>query len=149
MTTAGDADLDCLPEPDLVTTLECLGAWHASCRLRAWQHHRQWVVELEELSGDKGLPVRVAFPHLAARALQLLPDADRWIEYWPQRALATLLLDGMCEPARHLWTPLPHGGWQRSPLTLRHFGALLLADESGAEPSTSRQRRAASQQPGS
>lgn len=140
-----------LPDPDLLTTVttgvpaataadEALVRTRVdarrmapvTCLMRVWHLARRSVVEFAESDDNPGLPVRSAFPDLVTRAREAVPygAVPVWIEYWPQRALATLILHGTAEPARHLWTQAHDGSWQRTPMTLPDLQALLRESDS-------------------
>jgi hypothetical protein len=95
--------------------------------VRIWRGQLGPVVELVELTENAGLPVAAVFPQAAGLVGTLLDGTGEvnWVEYWPQRALATLLLGRELVPARHVREELSEGWWTRRPLPLESFRAMI------------------------
>ena len=84
------------------------------------------VVELTELAENPGLPVPAGFRVLAdliTAAWFPCGHEPSWVEHWPQRALADLLLEVALPSARHLVTRTATGDL-RAPLSPSRFEAL-------------------------
>ena len=69
----------------------------SSCQVMIWRPSPSLppVAVLSELPGNTGISVSAAFPAVASRIRELLPRSwpePIWVEHWPQRAVAAVLL---------------------------------------------------------
>jgi hypothetical protein len=73
---------------------------------------------LSELPDNPGLSVTAAFPFLAQQVRSLLPPQSPepvWVEHWPERAVAAVLLERP-GPTTDMLVSGPCAGWTRTPL---------------------------------
>lgn len=106
-------------------TLDCRSS--AAYVMRAWRGSPGWLVELAEPDCNPGPPIVSVFTDLIVTAQEMLPCSANplWVEYWPQRAMAALLLGRNPVHARHHWTRCHDGSWLRAPLTWQSFAELV------------------------
>ena len=135
------------PALDLVLTLPAeQGGTRCHVSVRSTSGHRPLVV-VTELADNPGHSIALAFDAIARRVRDLLPaDAVEplWLECWPSRALAALLLHDRTVPSVQLLSQ--HAGrWLRTPLS--HTAVADLLGRSSATTGTARTPRAAGGRP--
>jgi hypothetical protein len=124
------APLDCEPRALLTATVSveipgCTDITRCRVQILATVGDRPPVAILSEIPTNPGLSVTGAFPFLAQRVRTLLPPdgpEPLWVEHWPERAVAAVLLERpgpttdmlVTGPgADCIRTPLPPGALER------------------------------------
>ena len=136
-----------VPALDLVLTLpEAEGGTRCHVGVRSTRGRRPLVV-VTELADNPGHSISLAFDAISRRVREMLPPGSvepLWLERWPGRALAALVLHDRTVPSVQLLRQ--HAGqWQREPLSNAAVADLL--GRSRATGGTGRTPRAAGGRP--